>query len=181
MKYCTDTWLIWKESLVTCWINQFPHFGVTVTSPIEGCHATLKTYLQRGHSDLQTVFNRMKLFWIHQQSMIQSTVAQQKLQPKHSKILLFLLLFSSISIVMHHRRSFRSTQSFLLRGSTLLAYATAQSSNQLAYLATILSGKGRQYKVVEWFSLLISTLTGTILAQNQCLLANQVYPTLFQS
>ena len=27
------------------------HFW-TVTSPIEGCHATLKLYLQRGHADL---------------------------------------------------------------------------------------------------------------------------------
>jgi hypothetical protein len=35
VKYC-------KEKLVTAYINQHPHFGVTVTSPIEGCHATLK-------------------------------------------------------------------------------------------------------------------------------------------
>ena len=32
MKYCTDTWLIWKENLVACYINQYSHFGVTVTS-----------------------------------------------------------------------------------------------------------------------------------------------------
>ena len=38
-KYCTDTWLIWKENLVTAYINQNFHFGVTVTSPIEGCHS----------------------------------------------------------------------------------------------------------------------------------------------
>jgi MULE transposase domain len=98
MKYCIDTWLIWKESLVACWINQFPHFGVTVTSPIEGCHATLKTYLQRGHSDLRTVFNRMKLFWIHQQTKIQSTIAQQKLRPKHSTN---IPLFAAIQQYIH--------------------------------------------------------------------------------
>jgi hypothetical protein len=62
VKYCTDTWLIWKEALVAAWINRQPHFGVTVTSPIEGCHATLKGFLQRGHGDLKGVFDRMKHF-----------------------------------------------------------------------------------------------------------------------
>jgi hypothetical protein len=84
VKYCTDTWLIWKENLVATYIDQYLHFGVTVTSPIEGCHATLKGYLQRGHGDLRGVFNRLKLFWTAQQSTIQSTVAQQQLRPKHS-------------------------------------------------------------------------------------------------
>jgi hypothetical protein len=55
-----------------------------VTSPIEGCHTTLKGYLQRGYGDLRGVFNRLKLFWTAQQSTIQSTVAQQQLRPKHS-------------------------------------------------------------------------------------------------
>jgi hypothetical protein len=30
VKYCTDTWLIWKENLVAAWINRQPNFGVTV-------------------------------------------------------------------------------------------------------------------------------------------------------
>jgi ribosomal protein S12 len=59
VRYCTDTRLIWKENLVTAWINREPHFGVTVTSPIEGCHATLKGFLQRGHGDLKGVFDRI--------------------------------------------------------------------------------------------------------------------------
>ena len=84
VKYYTDTWLIWKENLVSTYINQHSHFGVTVTSQIEGCHATLKAYLQRGHGDLRGVFERLKLFWTAQQSSIQSTVAQQQLRPKHS-------------------------------------------------------------------------------------------------
>jgi hypothetical protein len=63
VKYCTDPWLIWKENLIATWINRQPHFGVTITSLIEGCHATLKGYLQRGHSNLRGVINRLKLFW----------------------------------------------------------------------------------------------------------------------
>ena len=54
VRYCADTWLLWKENLVACYINQHYHFGVTVTSPIEGCHATIKAFLQRGHGDLKT-------------------------------------------------------------------------------------------------------------------------------
>jgi hypothetical protein len=82
--YYTGTWLLWKENLVAFWVNQRAHFGVTVTSPIEGCHATLKAYLQRGHGDLRGVFNKLKLFWAAQHATIQSTLAQQQLRPKHS-------------------------------------------------------------------------------------------------
>jgi hypothetical protein len=55
MSYVENTWLLWKEKLVAFWVNKNLHFGITVTSPIEGCHATLKTYLQRGHGDLRGV------------------------------------------------------------------------------------------------------------------------------
>jgi hypothetical protein len=98
VKYCTDTWLIWKENLVAAWINREPHFGVTVTSPIEGSHATLKGYLQRGHSDLRGVFNKLKLFWEAQHSTIESTIAQQQFRPKHS---VNIPLFSAILQHIH--------------------------------------------------------------------------------
>lgn len=84
MKYCTDTWLIWKEALVACYINCRFHFGITVTSPIEGCHATLKSYLQRGHGDLRGVFNKLKNFWNAQYATLQSELAQQQIRPKHN-------------------------------------------------------------------------------------------------
>ena len=79
VRYCVDTWLLWKENLVAYYINQRPHFGVIVTSPIEGCHATIKAFLQRGHSDLKGIFDKLKLFWSEQHASIQSTVAQQQL------------------------------------------------------------------------------------------------------
>jgi hypothetical protein len=64
MSYCEGTWLLWKEKLVAYWVNQNYHFGVTVTSPIEGCYAVLKSYLQRGSGDLRGVFVRMQHFWL---------------------------------------------------------------------------------------------------------------------
>ena len=84
ISYCESTWLLWKEKLVAFWVDQSYHFGITVTSPIEGCHATLKTYLQRGHSDLRGVFLKMKLFWTAQQQSIETTIAKQQLRPRHS-------------------------------------------------------------------------------------------------
>jgi hypothetical protein len=74
VRYCADTWLLWKENLVACYINQCYHFGVTVTSLIEGCHATLKAYLQRGHGSLKDVYNKLKLFWTAQHATIQTTM-----------------------------------------------------------------------------------------------------------
>ncbi|CZS92529.1 uncharacterized protein RAG0_03142 [Rhynchosporium agropyri] len=47
-----------------------------ITSPIEGYHATLKLYLQRGHTDLRGVFLKLQLFWNAQYSGISSTIAQ---------------------------------------------------------------------------------------------------------
>jgi hypothetical protein len=76
MNYCTDTWLIWKENLVACYIYQYCHFGVTVTSPIERCHATIKGYLQRGHGNLKGVFTKLRLFWDAQHIAIELTQAQ---------------------------------------------------------------------------------------------------------
>jgi len=100
MSYCVGTWLLWKEKLVAYWINQHHHFGVTVTSPIEGCHATLKSYLQRGNGDLRTVFERLQHFWDDQYSSFKSTIAQQKLRTKHQ---INIPLFAA---VLQHVHSF---------------------------------------------------------------------------
>ena len=98
MSYCEGTWLLWKEKLVKYWVDQEPHFGVIVTSPIEGCHATLKGYLQRGSGDLKGVYDKLVHFWTSQHSNIQSTTAQQQLRPKHS---INLPLFAAVKQHVH--------------------------------------------------------------------------------
>ena len=79
-------------------INCHHHFGITVTSPIEGCHATLKSYLQRGHGDLRGVFNKLKNFWNAQYATLQSELAQQQILPKHS---INIPLFTAILQKVH--------------------------------------------------------------------------------
>ena len=59
MSYLEGTWIYWKEKLVAYWINQNLYFGVTLTSPIEDCHATLKSYLKHRSSDLRGVFEAL--------------------------------------------------------------------------------------------------------------------------
>jgi hypothetical protein len=82
--YVKGTWLTpWKEKLVRYWVDQRLHFGVLVTSPIEGCHSTLKSYLQRGNGDLNRVFDRLELFWTAQQQGILQATAQDQMRPKH--------------------------------------------------------------------------------------------------
>jgi hypothetical protein len=64
ISYCEGTWLhLWKEKLIAYWVNQNHHFGVIITSPIEGCHTIFKLYLQRNNGDLRGVFVRLEYFW----------------------------------------------------------------------------------------------------------------------
>jgi hypothetical protein len=65
-------------------VNQELYFGVSVTSPIKGCHATLKAYLKHNRSDLRGVFVKLRLFWKAQATAITTTSAQQQLRPKHN-------------------------------------------------------------------------------------------------
>ena len=103
--YCEGTWLhLWKEKLVAYWVIQNHHFGVTVTSPIKGCHATLKSYLQRGNGDLRGVFARMEHFWEAQHIAFKTTAAQQQLQPKNSVNIPLFALFCSMFIATPYRR-----------------------------------------------------------------------------
>jgi hypothetical protein len=94
MSYCEGTWLhLWKEKIVIYWVDQHYHFGVTVTSPIEGCHAVLKSYLQRGNGDLRGVFVRLQHFWESQHQSICTITAQQRLRPNPVLIYLSLQLY----------------------------------------------------------------------------------------
>jgi hypothetical protein len=83
VKYIEDTWLKWKEKLVKYWVDQYLHFGVRVTSPIEGCHAVLKAYLRVSTSDLKGVFDRLLHYWPTQHRAICDTAAQEQNRVNH--------------------------------------------------------------------------------------------------
>ena len=78
ISYCTKTWLLWKEKLVTCWVDDVPHFGNTTTSRLEGLHACMKKYIRVSTSDLLGVFRRLHMFSTNQHKDIESKTAKQR-------------------------------------------------------------------------------------------------------
>jgi hypothetical protein len=81
--YIEDTWLLWKEKLVRRWVDAYLHFGIRVSSPIEGCHAVLKAYLQVSTGDLKGVFDRLLLYWPMQHLAIQDVRATEQNKVMH--------------------------------------------------------------------------------------------------
>jgi hypothetical protein len=85
VSYCEDSWLVlFKEKLVAYWVNSKLNFGITVTSPIEGCHAGLKAFLRKSTQDLMGVFEKLLLFWDAQNSRIVNTIAGKQYKLVHS-------------------------------------------------------------------------------------------------
>jgi hypothetical protein len=84
LEYVESIWLTpWKEKLVKFWVDQNFHFGVRVTSPIEGCHAVLKAYLRVSTGDLKGVFDRLLQYWPTQHYEIRYKAAQEQNKVVH--------------------------------------------------------------------------------------------------
>jgi MULE transposase domain len=83
VSYVEDTWLKWKEKLVKLWVDSKLHFGIRVTSPIEGCHAGLKVHLKISTGDLRSVFIRLIPYWPMQHFTISTAAAQEQNKVKH--------------------------------------------------------------------------------------------------
>ncbi len=84
VSYIEDTWLKWKEKLVQYWVDSNLHFGIRVTSPIEGCHAGLKMHLKVSTGDLRSVFTKLVPYWPMQHHIIMHSAAQEQNKTKHS-------------------------------------------------------------------------------------------------
>jgi hypothetical protein len=105
--YIESTWLIWKEKLVKCWVDICLHFGVRVTSPIEGCHAVLKAYLQVSTGDLKGVFDRLFLYWPTQHRAISDTRAIEqgkmmyRLNKRYFDLVQYLVYNKALLLIIH--------------------------------------------------------------------------------
>ncbi|RFU74564.1 mutator-like element transposase [Trichoderma arundinaceum] len=77
--YIQRTWLQpYKEKLVKAWVDEYMHFGNTVTSRVEGIHALLKSYLKTSKFNLFDVWRAIKHAVENQLSEIQSKQARQQ-------------------------------------------------------------------------------------------------------
>lgn len=76
--YAVKTWIPWKEKIVSFWVDQYPHFGNTTTSRLEGLHAVMKQYIRASTGDLKGVFHRLQLFWRNQDLNLKHRLADQR-------------------------------------------------------------------------------------------------------
>ena len=107
--YIEDTWLVWKEKLVLCWVDKCMHFGVRVTSPIEGCHAVLKAYLRVSTGDLKGVFDRLLPYWPTQhRAIVDARATEQvkmmhRLKKRYFDLVQHLVYNKALLLIMHER------------------------------------------------------------------------------
>ncbi|KAI0999282.1 hypothetical protein K3495_g8918 [Podosphaera aphanis] len=56
VKYVENTWLIWREKVVSYWVNKAAHFRKITTSRNESSHAAIKPYLHTSTGDHKQIF-----------------------------------------------------------------------------------------------------------------------------
>ncbi|KAI0996834.1 hypothetical protein K3495_g11350 [Podosphaera aphanis] len=90
VKYVENTWLIWREKVVSYWVHKAAHFGNTITSSNESSHVAIKAYLHTSTGDHKQIFGAICLFWEDQDRDIRQDIAQYNMKPRHAvKIQLF--------------------------------------------------------------------------------------------
>jgi hypothetical protein len=62
-KYLSRTWWPYNAKFVSAWTNSITHFGCHTTSPVEGTHAKMKTWLDNSGGDLLSVFQSLLPWW----------------------------------------------------------------------------------------------------------------------
>jgi hypothetical protein len=63
LRYLEKHWWRHKELCVKYWTNKIRHFGHDTTSPGEGGHAVLKSWLQTSNHDVLTMIERMAPYY----------------------------------------------------------------------------------------------------------------------
>ena len=82
-KYIEATWLPHKERFISCFINEFPHFGSANTSRVEGNHHVVKSYLRVGTLHLYSTVKRLSLLLANQRVELNAAIEQEKMRIAH--------------------------------------------------------------------------------------------------
>jgi len=82
-RYVNDNWLPHKHMFVSCFVNNYPHFGSTSTSRVEGNHHTVKTYIRLGNMDLLTVLKRIDQLLANQIVELNKEIEREKIIISH--------------------------------------------------------------------------------------------------
>jgi hypothetical protein len=81
--YLDDNKYTTKELFVYSWTSAFRHYGITVTSRIEGAHSCLKRFLATSRNDLLGVVNVINNMHNVQYTEARAELAQQRDRPPH--------------------------------------------------------------------------------------------------
>jgi hypothetical protein len=73
-QYVNMTWMPHKERFVTCYIDEFPHFGNAITSRVEGNHHVIKSYFCVSTLHLLTLTKRLGLMLANQRMELNAII-----------------------------------------------------------------------------------------------------------
>ncbi len=82
-QYVNTTWMPHKERFVACYIDEFPHFGSTNTSKVEGNHHVIKSYLRVGTLHILTLTKRLGLTLANQHVELNAANEKQRVNKAH--------------------------------------------------------------------------------------------------
>lgn len=83
--YLWDTWLMpWKRLFIRAYIDQYPHFGNTVTSRVEGAHSKLKSSLKVSTGDLKVVFEKIHLLLCNEHMEHDGALSRDRVRTPHT-------------------------------------------------------------------------------------------------
>ena len=69
-----------KEKFVSCFVDQFPHFGSATTSRVEGNHHVIKSYVRAGNLHLYLTTKRLGIMLANQQVELKVAIENQRLK-----------------------------------------------------------------------------------------------------
>jgi hypothetical protein len=82
-QYVNTTWMPHKERFIACYIDEFPHFGNTGPSRVEGNHHVIKSYLHVGTLHLLTLTKWLGLMLANQHMELNVTIKKQRVHKAH--------------------------------------------------------------------------------------------------
>jgi len=72
-----------KERFVTCYIDDFPHFGNANISRVEGNHHVIKLYLCVGSLHLLTLMKQLGFMLANQHAELNDAIEKQRVHKAH--------------------------------------------------------------------------------------------------
>jgi hypothetical protein len=82
-QYINMTWMPHKETFVTYYIDEFPHFGSASTSRVEGNHHIFKSYLRVGTLHFLTLTKQLGFMLANQHVELNAMIEKQRVHKAH--------------------------------------------------------------------------------------------------